>query len=374
MALWLRSWSRLLTVCQPLLLAVLLTMAGFSALGVQLGILHLVGLLLVVAVGSNYSLFFDWLRHQGSSDEDTLASLALANADHRAVVRPHRRIGDSGAVGDRACGGAGRPAGAAAVGRLRGCAIAAVHRAFALSEGPTRCQDAVWENSAPRQPRPCTRTKHPSNAGVRRPRSPPASVCTRWRRHRAAGARRLALGAGRRRPEPRGAHRRRPVAAQSPARPQPRPRLPTAAARATAVRADLDDGPDPEVTPRVLDLLDRAPRTRHLLLHRRARARRIRRWLREIVARGHERAEPQPQPPPPLLVARAARLRARDRRAQGVLADLTGVRPHCFRAPAGSAQPVARPGAAPPRPAPGELDAARLRHRRARCRRACWRA
>ena len=79
MALWLRSLPRLLAVCKPLLLAVLLTMAGFAAGGIALGILHLVGLLLVVAVGSNYSLFLDWLRHQDSADEDTLASLLLAN-------------------------------------------------------------------------------------------------------------------------------------------------------------------------------------------------------------------------------------------------------------------------------------------------------
>jgi predicted exporter len=79
MAWWLRSLPRLLAVCKPLLLAVLLTMAGFALAGVPLGILHLVGLLLVVAVGSNYSLFMDWLRHQASTDEDTLASLLLAN-------------------------------------------------------------------------------------------------------------------------------------------------------------------------------------------------------------------------------------------------------------------------------------------------------
>jgi predicted exporter len=79
MAWWLRSLPRLLAVCKPLLLAVLLTMAGFALAGVALGILHLVGLLLVVAVGSNYSLFMDWLRHQAATDEDTLASLLLAN-------------------------------------------------------------------------------------------------------------------------------------------------------------------------------------------------------------------------------------------------------------------------------------------------------
>lgn len=79
MAFSLRSWRRLLAVCQPLLLAVLLAMGALAALGVQLGILHLVGLLLVVAVGSNYALFFDMLRESGDQDVDTLTSLLLAN-------------------------------------------------------------------------------------------------------------------------------------------------------------------------------------------------------------------------------------------------------------------------------------------------------
>lgn len=79
MAAVLRSWRRLLAVCQPLLLAVLLTMGGLALAGVHLGILHLVGLLLVVAVGSNYALFFDMLQRGGAADLDTLASLLLAN-------------------------------------------------------------------------------------------------------------------------------------------------------------------------------------------------------------------------------------------------------------------------------------------------------
>ncbi len=79
MALWLRSWRRLLAVSQPLLLAVLLTLAGLTVLQVPLGILHLVGLLLVVAVGSNYALFFDLLTQDAAPDPDTLASLLLAN-------------------------------------------------------------------------------------------------------------------------------------------------------------------------------------------------------------------------------------------------------------------------------------------------------
>jgi predicted exporter len=80
MACSLRSWQRLFAVCQPLLLAVLLTMGGLALAGVQLGILHLVGLLLVVAVGSNYALFFDMLQQQSTEpDSEMLASLLLAN-------------------------------------------------------------------------------------------------------------------------------------------------------------------------------------------------------------------------------------------------------------------------------------------------------
>nr|WP_246312343.1 MMPL family transporter [Aquabacterium terrae] len=80
LAVALRSARRLLVLCLPLGLAVLLTLAGLVAAGVPLGILHLVGLLLVVAVGSNYALFFDQLAQGGPADADTLASLLLANA------------------------------------------------------------------------------------------------------------------------------------------------------------------------------------------------------------------------------------------------------------------------------------------------------
>ncbi|MBX3638024.1 MAG: transporter, partial [Rubrivivax sp.] len=91
MALTLRSPRRLLAVCQPLVLAVLLSMGALALAEVPLGILHLVGLLLVVAVGSNYALFFDMLQQPGQpgqagqpanqlgADDDTLASLLLAN-------------------------------------------------------------------------------------------------------------------------------------------------------------------------------------------------------------------------------------------------------------------------------------------------------
>ena len=88
LALHLRSLARLWRIAQPVAAAVLIVLAGFSALGVALGILHLVGLLLTVAIGSNYALFFDQIRTRQEAappgtpwvvDNDTLASLALAN-------------------------------------------------------------------------------------------------------------------------------------------------------------------------------------------------------------------------------------------------------------------------------------------------------
>jgi predicted exporter len=77
----LRSPWRAARVLAPLVLAVLLVAAGLVALGVQLNILHLVGMLLIVAVGSNYALFFDRQRHSARADEAlTVASLVIANA------------------------------------------------------------------------------------------------------------------------------------------------------------------------------------------------------------------------------------------------------------------------------------------------------
>jgi predicted exporter len=78
MAASLRSLPRLAAVCLPLALAVLLTLGGLALAPGSLTILHLVGLLLVVAVGSNYALFFDLLR-SGDPEPDLLASLLLAN-------------------------------------------------------------------------------------------------------------------------------------------------------------------------------------------------------------------------------------------------------------------------------------------------------
>ena len=78
----LRSPLRVARVLAPLVLAVLSVAAGLAIAGVHLTILHLVGMLLIVAVGSNYALFFDRQAHAqaGGSEALTLASLVIANA------------------------------------------------------------------------------------------------------------------------------------------------------------------------------------------------------------------------------------------------------------------------------------------------------
>lgn len=75
-----RSPMRVVRIVAPLAAAVLIVTAALIASGQQLIILHLVGLLLVVAVGSNYALFFDRAESDGAISPRTLASMLFANA------------------------------------------------------------------------------------------------------------------------------------------------------------------------------------------------------------------------------------------------------------------------------------------------------
>lgn len=68
-----RSLMRVVRIIAPLAAAVITVTAGLAVLGQQLIILHLVGLLLVVAVGSNYALFFDRADHRLPTGEGTPA-------------------------------------------------------------------------------------------------------------------------------------------------------------------------------------------------------------------------------------------------------------------------------------------------------------
>ena len=74
-----RSPLRVLRVIAPLVAAVITVTAGLAALGQPLIILHLVGLLLVVAIGSNYALFFDRPDPHLPILPRTLASMLFAN-------------------------------------------------------------------------------------------------------------------------------------------------------------------------------------------------------------------------------------------------------------------------------------------------------
>lgn len=73
----LRSPVRALRVLAPPVIAVVVVMAGLALAGERMTLLHLLGLLLTVAVGSNYALFFD--RPAAVSEPRTMSSLVIAN-------------------------------------------------------------------------------------------------------------------------------------------------------------------------------------------------------------------------------------------------------------------------------------------------------
>ena len=81
LAVALRSMRAMLRVVMPLLVSVMIVMAGFSLAGHPMNILHLVGLLLIVAIGSNYALFFERETQRGEPpiEARTVASLVVAN-------------------------------------------------------------------------------------------------------------------------------------------------------------------------------------------------------------------------------------------------------------------------------------------------------
>jgi predicted exporter len=78
----LRSLRRVTMVLLPLAATVIITTAIVLMIGQKLLIFHLIGLLLAVAVGSNYALFFDRESQADEHDEDsrrTMVSLLVAN-------------------------------------------------------------------------------------------------------------------------------------------------------------------------------------------------------------------------------------------------------------------------------------------------------
>ena len=80
LTLTLRSVRRMARIVLPLAAALLVVVAFHALAGTRLTVPHLVGLTLVVAIGSNYALFVDGMGERPAEDNaTTLASLALAN-------------------------------------------------------------------------------------------------------------------------------------------------------------------------------------------------------------------------------------------------------------------------------------------------------
>lgn len=75
----LRSPGRVAAIVLPLAASVLAVTAGLAFAGQQLIILHLIGLLLIVAIGSNYALFFNQRETGENISPRTAASLLFAN-------------------------------------------------------------------------------------------------------------------------------------------------------------------------------------------------------------------------------------------------------------------------------------------------------
>ena len=75
----LRSIRRCMQVVLPIVAAVAVTVAILAVTGVELTMFHLVAMLLVVGVGSNYTLFFDRAIQHGIARERIFVSLATCN-------------------------------------------------------------------------------------------------------------------------------------------------------------------------------------------------------------------------------------------------------------------------------------------------------
>lgn len=119
-------------------------------------------------------------------------------------------------------------------------------------------------------------------------------------------------------------------------------RLPAAAATRGEVALTIDDGPDPEVTPAVLDLLDAAG-ARATFFCIAERAVRHPQLVREIVRRGHS-VQNHTHAHSHRFSLLGPRGFAREiEAAQRVLTGLTGESPRFFRAPAGLRNPFLAP-------------------------------
>jgi peptidoglycan/xylan/chitin deacetylase (PgdA/CDA1 family) len=119
-------------------------------------------------------------------------------------------------------------------------------------------------------------------------------------------------------------------------------RLPEAAGARREVAITIDDGPEPEVTPQVLDLLDaHGQRATFFCIAERVLAHPA--LAREIVARGHSIQNHTARHRHNFSFLGPRGFASEIARAQEILAETTGQRPTCFRAPAGLRNPFLEP-------------------------------
>lgn len=108
------------------------------------------------------------------------------------------------------------------------------------------------------------------------------------------------------------------------------------------VALTFDDGPDPAVTPAVLDLLDRhGARASFFCIGRRAAAHPA--LVREIVRRGHSVENHSDRHPNAFACLPPGALAGEVERAQARLADIAGQAPRFFRPPMGLRSPFLDP-------------------------------
>jgi hypothetical protein len=279
---------------------------------------------LTVAIGSNYALFFDHLKERGEADADTLASLLLANLT---TVASFALLASSGipvlqAVGIVVAPGAllclvFSPRGSAAT-RGRG-ASAWENRAVTT---PSDSVLPAAHTSDKAAPWPAYVTA--SSPGTRAP------ACSRSRRRRRGRGRWLRFAANH--------------AALTAGGLWPRSRwlgsnwtrLPAHAAARREIAITIDDGPDPAVTPAVLDLLDaHGAKATFFCIGAEARAHPA--LCREIVRRGHSVQNHSDGHSHRFSLLGPKAMAREIAAAQASLADITGEAPRFFRAPPGCA-------------------------------------
>ncbi len=116
-------------------------------------------------------------------------------------------------------------------------------------------------------------------------------------------------------------------------------RLPQAAASRSEIALTFDDGPDPQVTPAVLDMLDAAgAKATFFCIAQRARQHHA--LCREIAQRGHSVQNHSDQHGLSFAMSGLGGFSREVNRAQAALCEITGQVPLFFRAPAGLRNPL----------------------------------